>query len=177
MKSDFENQLREHWQARDFEAWNQIRGIYSDWLGDRMDPLWHFASLPMQCIPYTFQDKKAYRWQLYAKVYRAPTIGWLGTVNRRSLLGVPPTCFKLTWFDRDISGVTPCPLAFSVVFKPRCSDERLAMVPQRATRRQLVSLGIYFKFDTLHPLGLAGMVTPSEIPDYADEGLFEEVLT
>lgn len=173
MKSNFENQLRTHWQARNFEAWNQIRGIYADWLGDRMDPLWYFASLPMKCVPYTFQWKKAYRWQLYAKVDRAPTIGWLGCVNRRSLLGVPPTCFKLTWFDRDINSGAPYPLSFSVIFKPRCSDEKLAMVPRDATRRQLDSLGIYFKFDTRHPLGLAGIVMPSEMRDYTDEGLFE----
>ena len=39
MRSDFEQQLRNHWQALDFSAWNQTRGIYADWLRSRAESL------------------------------------------------------------------------------------------------------------------------------------------
>lgn len=185
MRQEFESGLYRHWQNRDFAAWNQLRGVYADWLGDRMDPLWYFASLPWGGHQAGHPGKRPWIWRLRAQVEQLPPLiySWKHRVNLRSLLGVPPTCFKFTGFSGDgIDGNResgPYALRFTIVFRSRESPERIEemmknFLPQTSQRQLRDALGITCKFDAAkHPLGLAAMLLPSEAGEYVHEGLFE----
>lgn len=178
MKSQFESRLREHWQARDFAAWNQTRQVYRDWLGDHMDPLYYFADLDFKAYAVTIgRNKTPWLWRMSAMVDEWPDglAGWRSRLNFHPLLGVDPLCFKFTGFSGNgidnSKDERPYVLRFSVLFVPRVDCKRFELIPERATAAQLRSMGHHFKLDTSKDQrGLPAMM----IPRFEEAKLFDE---
>ena len=138
-KKTFEQALREHWQARNWQAWNSCRLVYGDWLEERGDALAPMARADFEIrevkIMCGFLDpprEVVSCWELLLKIesgfirehcsqglqkriasHELLRPRWK-RMNEKELFGIPRKCFRCRGFSRWDKAVK-----FVVHFRPR----------------------------------------------------------
>ena len=165
LRAGFESALFDAWKARDFDAWNSTRLIFSDYLEEQNDPLYPMARARCQmhpCMVRTNGGPRVWLWRLtfslpqdYDPMRNLSRWARNRRMNGAPLLGFPRAVLRCMEAQYGFA-------RFTVTFKPRSETRWVKRL--RGVLRNAQTL-VASAFDTaLHPLGFARLFWPANYP-------------